>query len=219
LPFALNVINYHKDCSFKGAISGIHTKVGTTTSEVLMAVKVAINGFGRIGRNILRAMVEQNRRDLQLVAINDLGSVETNAHLFRYDSVHGRFHGEVKIEGDTMDVGQGPFKVLAEKDPTKLPWKDLGVDIVMECTGIFSDKEKAAVHLQAGARKVLVSAPSKGADITVVYGVNHDQISFALQAPASMRLGMLLEECGYGAGTRFGYSGPLPERVTPPTSD
>jgi glyceraldehyde 3-phosphate dehydrogenase len=141
-----------------------------------MAIKIAINGFGRIGRNILRAMIENNRRDLQLVAINDLGSVETNAHLFKYDSVHGRFKGDVKIEGDTMDVGHGPFKVLAEKDPSRLPWRDLGVDIVFECTGIFSDKEKAAVHLAAGAKKVLVSAPSKGADFTVVYGVNHDKL-------------------------------------------
>ena len=141
-----------------------------------MAVRIAINGFGRIGRNVLRAMVANRRDDLKLVAINDLGPVHTNAHLFKYDSVHGRFHGEVKIEGDTMDVGLGPFKVLAEKDPTKLPWRDLGADVVMECTGIFSDKEKAVVHLAAGAKKVLVSAPSKGADITVVYGVNHDKL-------------------------------------------
>jgi glyceraldehyde 3-phosphate dehydrogenase len=141
-----------------------------------MAIKVAINGFGRIGRNILRAMIENNRRDLQLVAINDLGPVATNAHLFKYDSVHGRFNGEVKIDGDVMDVGHGPFKVLAERDPTKLPWRDLGVDVVMECTGIFTDKEKAVVHLTAGAKKVLVSAPSKGADLTVVYGVNHDKL-------------------------------------------
>jgi glyceraldehyde 3-phosphate dehydrogenase len=141
-----------------------------------MAIKIAINGFGRIGRNILRAMAENHRNNLQLVAINDLGSVETNAHLFKFDSVHGRYPGEVKIEGDTMDVGMGPFKVLAEKDPTKLPWADLGVDIVMECTGIFSDKDKAAVHLEAGAKKVLVSAPSKGADFTVVYGVNHEKL-------------------------------------------
>jgi glyceraldehyde 3-phosphate dehydrogenase len=146
-----------------------------------MAIKIAINGFGRIGRNVLRAMVENNRTDLQLVAINDLGSVETNAHLFKYDSVHGRFNGDVKIEGDSMNVGQGVFKVLAEKDPSKLPWGDLGVDVVMECTGIFSDKEKAAVHLKAGAKKVLVSAPSKGADITVVYGVNHDQMNASHQ--------------------------------------
>lgn len=141
-----------------------------------MAIRIAINGFGRIGRNILRAMVENKRDDLQLVAINDLGSIETNAHLFKYDSVHGRFHGPVTVEGDSMDVGQGPFKVLAERDPAKLPWRDLGVDVVMECTGIFSDKEKAQIHLTAGAKKVLVSAPSKGADFTVVYGVNHDKI-------------------------------------------
>ncbi len=141
-----------------------------------MAVKVAINGFGRIGRNILRAMVENRRDDLELVAINDLGSPETNAHLFKYDSVHGRFPGEVKLEGEMMDVGLGPFKVLAEKDPANLPWRDPGVDVVMECTGIFSDKDKAAVHLRSGAKKVLVSAPSKGADITVVYGVNHDKL-------------------------------------------
>ena len=141
-----------------------------------MAVKVAINGFGRIGRNVLRAMVENRRDDLELVAINDLGSPETNAHLFKYDSVHGRFPGEVKLEGDMMDVGLGPFKVLAEKDPANLPWRDLGVDVVMECTGIFSDKDKAAVHLRSGAKKVLVSAPSKGADLTVVYGVNHDKL-------------------------------------------
>ena len=146
-----------------------------------MAIKIAINGFGRIGRNVLRAMVENNRKDLQLVAINDLGSVETNAHLFRYDSVHGRFNGDVKIEGDSMNVGLGAFKVLAEKDPSKLPWGDLGVDVVMECTGIFSDKDKAAVHLKAGAKKVLVSAPSKGADMTVVYGVNHDKMEASHQ--------------------------------------
>lgn len=142
-----------------------------------MTLKVAINGFGRIGRNILRAMIENKRDDIQVVAINDLGSVETNAQLFKYDSVHGRFKGDIAIEGDTMNVGAGPFKVLAEKDPTKLPWADMGVDIVMECTGIFSDKEKAAVHLEAGGKRVLVSAPSKGADLTVVYGVNHDKIT------------------------------------------
>jgi glyceraldehyde 3-phosphate dehydrogenase len=141
-----------------------------------MAVKVAINGFGRIGRNVLRAMAENGRTDIEVVAINDLTSPETNAHLLKYDSVHGRYPGQVKIEGDMMDVGMGPFKVLAERDPSKLPWGDLGVDIVMECTGIFSDKDKAVVHLAAGAKKVLVSAPSKGADITVVYGVNHDKI-------------------------------------------
>lgn len=144
-----------------------------------MALKVAINGFGRIGRNVLRAMVENRRDDLELVAINDLGAVETNAHLFKYDSVHGRFRGEVTVEGDSMNVGRGPFKVLAERDPAKLPWRNLGVDLVMECTGIFSDKEKAAAHLGAGAKKVLVSAPSKGADITVVYGVNHHKLEAA----------------------------------------
>jgi glyceraldehyde 3-phosphate dehydrogenase len=141
-----------------------------------MAVRVAINGFGRIGRNILRAMVENRRDDLKLVAINDLGSVHTNEHLFKYDSVHGRFAGDVTVEGDMMDVGTGAFKVLAERDPAKLPWADLGVDVVMECTGIFSDRDKAAAHLTAGGKKVLVSAPSKGADLTVVYGVNHDKI-------------------------------------------
>jgi glyceraldehyde 3-phosphate dehydrogenase len=145
-------------------------------AEDFMTVKVAINGFGRIGRNILRSMVENRRTDLQLVAINDLTAPTTNAHLFKYDSVHGRFHGDVKLEGDVMDVGMGPFKVLAERDPSKLPWRDLGVDVVLECTGIFSDKEHAKVHLAAGAKKVLVSAPSKGADITVVYGVNHDKL-------------------------------------------
>ncbi len=146
-----------------------------------MAVKVAINGFGRIGRNVLRAMAEYGRTDIEVVAINDIGSPETNAHLFKFDSVHGRFPGQIKLEGDMMDVGMGPFKVLAERDPTKLPWGELGVDIVMECTGIFADKEKASVHLAAGAKKVLVSAPSKGADITVVYGVNHDKIETSHQ--------------------------------------
>jgi glyceraldehyde 3-phosphate dehydrogenase (phosphorylating) len=141
-----------------------------------MAVKVAINGFGRIGRNILRSMVENRRTDLQLVAINDLTAPATNAHLFKYDSVHGRFHGDVRLEDDMMDVGMGPFKVLAERDPSKLPWRDLGVDVVLECTGIFSDKEKAVVHLAAGAKKVVVSAPSKGADITVVFGVNDNKL-------------------------------------------
>ncbi len=142
-----------------------------------MAVKVAISGFGRIGRNVLRAIAEAKRREVEVVAINDLGSPADNAHLFQYDSVHGRFPGEVKVEGDTLDVGLGaPIKVLAEKDPRKLPWKSLGIDIVMECTGIFTDKEKAALHLEAGAKRVLVSAPSKGADLTVVYGVNHDKL-------------------------------------------
>jgi len=143
-----------------------------------MTVKVAISGFGRIGRNVLRAAAEAKRNDLHFVAINDLVSAKDNAHLFKYDSVHGTFPGEVKVDGDMMDVGlSAPIKVLAEKDPTKLPWKELGVDIVMECTGIFTAKEKAQVHLDAGAKRVLVSAPSKGADLTVVYGVNHDKLS------------------------------------------
>jgi glyceraldehyde 3-phosphate dehydrogenase len=141
-----------------------------------MAVKVAISGFGRIGRNVLRAIAEAKRKDVQVVAINDLVSAKDNAHLFKYDSVHGRFPGTVKVEGDTLDVGMGPIRVLAERDPKKLPWKDLGIDIVMECTGIFTDRDKAAAHLEAGAKRVLVSAPSKGADLTVVYGVNHDKL-------------------------------------------
>ncbi len=127
-----------------------------------MTVKVAISGFGRIGRNVLRAAAEAKRNDLHFVAINDLVSAKDNAHLFKYDSVHGRFPGEVTVDGDMMDVGlSAPIKVLAEKDPTKLPWKELGVDIVMECTGIFTDKAKAQVHLDAGAKRVLVSAPPR----------------------------------------------------------
>ncbi|MCT7376429.1 type I glyceraldehyde-3-phosphate dehydrogenase [Chelativorans salis] len=142
-----------------------------------MTVKVAVNGFGRIGRNIVRAIYESGRKDIDIVAVNDLGPVETNAHLLRYDSVHGRFPGDVKVEGDTIVVGSDSFKVLAERDPTKLPWKDLDIDIVLECTGIFTSKEKASTHLTAGAKRVLVSAPSDGADLTVVYGVNHDKIT------------------------------------------
>ena len=142
-----------------------------------MAVKVAINGFGRIGRNILRAIVESGRDDIEVVSINDLGPVETNAHLLRFDSVHGRFPHEVRVEGDTIDVGRGPIKVTAIKDPAQLPHGALGVDIAMECTGIFTAKDKAALHLQAGAKRVLVSAPSDGADMTVVYGVNHDKLT------------------------------------------
>ncbi|MBT9288810.1 type I glyceraldehyde-3-phosphate dehydrogenase [Prosthecodimorpha staleyi] len=142
-----------------------------------MAVRVAINGFGRIGRNVLRAIVESGRTDIEVVAVNDLGPVETNAHLFRYDSVHGRFAGEVKVAGDTIDVGRGPIKVTAVKDPSTLPHKDLGVDIALECTGIFTAKDKASAHLTAGAKRVLVSAPADGADLTVVYGVNHDKLT------------------------------------------
>ncbi len=142
-----------------------------------MAVKVAINGFGRIGRNILRAIVESGRTDIQVVAINDLGPVETNAHLLRYDSVHGRFPAKVTVSGDTIDVGYGPIKVTAIKNPAELPHGAMGVDIAMECTGIFAAKDKASAHLTAGAKRVLVSAPADNADLTVVYGVNHDKLT------------------------------------------
>ncbi|MCT6918373.1 MAG: type I glyceraldehyde-3-phosphate dehydrogenase [Bifidobacteriales bacterium] len=142
-----------------------------------MAVRVAINGFGRIGRNVVRAIIESGRKDIDIVAVNDLGPVETNAHLLRYDSVHGRFPHEVKVSGDTIDAGRGPIKVTAARDPEQLPWKELGIDIAMECTGIFTAREKAAAHLDAGAKRVIVSAPSKGADLTVVYGVNHDKLT------------------------------------------
>ena len=137
-----------------------------------MAIRVAIIGFGRIGRLVLRAIVESGRRDIEVVAANDLGPIETNAHLLRYDSVHGRFPGTVKVEGDTIDVGFGPIKVTAIRDPGQLPHKALGVEIALECTGLFNKKDKAAAHLAAGARKVLVSAPCDGADKTIVYGVN-----------------------------------------------
>ena len=142
-----------------------------------MTVKVAINGFGRIGRNILRAIYESGRKDIDIVAVNDLGPVETNAHLLRYDSVHGRFPHEVAVDGDTISIGSGKIKVTAVKDPSQLPWKDLGVDIALECTGIFTSKEKASAHLAAGAKRVIVSAPADGGDLTVVYGINHDQLS------------------------------------------
>ena len=142
-----------------------------------MAVRVAINGFGRIGRNILRAIVEADRdNDVQVVAVNDLGPIETNAHLLRYDSVHGRFPHEVKVEGDTISTDKQKFKVTAVKDPSQLPHKEMGVDIVLECTGIFTSKEKASAHLTAGAKKVIVSAPAENADLTVVYGINHDKL-------------------------------------------
>jgi glyceraldehyde 3-phosphate dehydrogenase len=142
-----------------------------------MAVKVAINGFGRIGRNVLRAIVESGRKDIQVVAINDLGPVETNAHLLRYDSVHGRFPGEVKVSSDVIDVGTGPIKVTAIKNPAELPHKAMGVEIALECTGIFTTKEKASGHLTAGAKRVLISAPADDVDLTVVYGVNHDKLA------------------------------------------
>src|SRR5438477_3197865 len=142
-----------------------------------MAVRVAINGFGRIGRNVLRAIAESGRTDIEVVGINDLGPVETNAHLLRFDSVHGRFPGTVTTKGDTISIGTDSFKVTAIRDPSKLPWKELGVDIAMECTGIFSAKAKATLHLTAGAKRVLVSAPADNADATIVYGVNHDKLT------------------------------------------
>ncbi|MEZ0172079.1 type I glyceraldehyde-3-phosphate dehydrogenase [Microvirga sp. TS319] len=142
-----------------------------------MTVKVAINGFGRIGRNILRGIVESGRKDIEVVAINDLGPVETNAHLLRFDSVHGRFPADVQVEGEFLIVNGQRIRVTAIKDPATLPHKDLGVDIAMECTGIFTTKEKASAHLAAGAKRVIVSAPADGADLTVVYGVNHDKLT------------------------------------------
>ena len=141
-----------------------------------MAIRVGINGFGRIGRLVLRAAAEAGRNDIEVVGINDLGSVETNAHLLRYDSVHGRFPGEVSVNGDSLDLGAGAIKATAERDPAKLPWKDLGVDVALECTGIFAKRDAAAAHLDAGARRVLISAPAADADLTVVYGVNHDRL-------------------------------------------
>ena len=142
-----------------------------------MAVRAAINGFGRIGRLVLRAIVESGRDDIQVVAVNDLGPPETNAHLLRYDSVHGRFPHDVKVEGDTIDAGRGPMKVTAIRNPAELPWKDLDIDVVLECTGVFTSKEKASAHLQAGAKRVLISAPADGVDLTVVYGVNDDKLT------------------------------------------
>lgn len=142
-----------------------------------MAIKVAINGFGRIGRNVLRAIIESGRTDIEVVAINDLGPVETNAHLLRYDSVHGRFPGTVNTTATTIDAGRGPMEVSAIRNPADLPWGH--VDIVMECTGIFTDKEKAVVHLENGAKRVLVSAPANGADKTIVMGVNDHVLTSA----------------------------------------
>ena len=140
-----------------------------------MAVKVAINGFGRIGRNVLRAIIESGRKDIEVVAINDLGPVETNAHLLRFDSVHGRFPAEVTTTDDTIDVGRGPMRVTAIREPENLPWGD--VDIVLECTGIFTSKEACQAHLENGSSRVLISAPGKNADKTIVYGVNHDTLT------------------------------------------
>ncbi|MEZ5885151.1 MAG: glyceraldehyde 3-phosphate dehydrogenase NAD-binding domain-containing protein, partial [Paracoccaceae bacterium] len=140
-----------------------------------MTVRVAINGFGRIGRNVLRAIVESGRTDIEVVAINDLGPVETNAHLLRFDSVHGRFPAEVTSSETSIDVGRGPIAVTAIRDPKDLPWQ--GVDVALECTGIFTARDKAARHLGNGSKRVLVSAPAQGADKTVVYGVNHGTLT------------------------------------------
>jgi glyceraldehyde 3-phosphate dehydrogenase len=142
-----------------------------------MSIRVSINGFGRIGRNILRAIIESGRDDIKVVGINDLGPVGTNAHLLRYDTVHGRFPASVKVSGDNIDVGKGAIKVTSIRDPKDLPWKELDVDIAMECTGIFASREKASMHIEAGAKRVLVSAPASGADLTVVYGVNHNKLT------------------------------------------
>jgi glyceraldehyde 3-phosphate dehydrogenase len=141
-----------------------------------MAINVAINGYGRIGRNVLRALYEYNRTDeIKIVALNDLGDAQTNAHLTRYDTAHGRFDAEVSVDGDSLVVNGDRIRVLAERDPSKLPWAELGVDVVYECTGLFTTKEKASAHITAGAKKVLISAPGgKDVDATVVYGVNHD---------------------------------------------
>ncbi|MEL7540011.1 MAG: type I glyceraldehyde-3-phosphate dehydrogenase [Pseudomonadota bacterium] len=142
-----------------------------------MAVRVAINGFGRIGRLVLRSIIEHDRKDIEVVAINDLGPVETNAHLLQYDTVHGKLNEEVRVDGDMIRVGDRAFKCTAIRNPAELPHGDMGVDIAFECTGIFASKEKAAAHLEAGAKRVLVSAPATNADKTIVYGVNHDTLS------------------------------------------
>jgi glyceraldehyde 3-phosphate dehydrogenase len=142
-----------------------------------MTTKVAINGFGRIGRLVARAIAESKRKDIEVVGINDLAPIDTNAHLFRYDSVHGRFPGTVSVDGSTMDFGRGAIRVTSERDPSKLPWKELGVDVALECTGIFADKEKASAHLTAGAKRVLISAPAGGVDKTIVFGVNEDTLT------------------------------------------
>ena len=144
-----------------------------------MAVRVAINGFGRIGRHVLRAAYEAGRKDLKFVAINDLGSAEANAHLLKYDSVHGPFPGKIKVTKTGIDLGQGPIRVVSERDPAKLPWKELEIDVVLECTGHFTDKEKAAAHIAAGAKKVLISAPASNVHLTVVFGVNEDKLNGA----------------------------------------
>ena len=141
-----------------------------------MAVRVGINGFGRIGRLVLRAIHESGRKDIEVAAINDLGPIETNAHLLRHDSVHGAFPGKVRTTRHGINLGKGTIRVTAERDPRQLPWGELGVDVALECTGFFASREKASMHLEAGARRVLISAPASGADLTVVYGVNHQKL-------------------------------------------
>jgi glyceraldehyde 3-phosphate dehydrogenase len=192
-----------------------------------MAVRVAINGFGRIGRLVLRSIVEHARRDIEVVAVNDLGPVETNAHLLRYDSVHGRFPAIVTTGEDWIDVGLGKIKVTAERDPAKLPHKDLGVDIAFECTGLFTARDKAAAHLTAGAKRVLISAPGENADKTIVYGVNHETLTAEdvvvsngscttnCLAPVAK---VLLDLCGIQHGymtTIHSYTGDQPTLDTP----
>src|SRR5215813_14180063 len=142
-----------------------------------MAIRVSINGFGRIGRLVFRAAMEHPSREIEVVGVNDLGPVETNAHLLRYDSVHGRYPHEVTTGENWFDAGRGKVRVTAERDPAKLPWKELGVDVALECTGVFTKREAAAKHLEAGAKKVIISAPADGADFTVVMGVNHEELS------------------------------------------
>jgi glyceraldehyde 3-phosphate dehydrogenase len=187
-----------------------------------MALRVAINGFGRIGRLVLRSIFEFGRRDIEVVAINDLGPVETNAHLLRFDSTHGRFPGPITVNGDILDVGMGPIKCTAIRDPAELPHRDLGVDIAFECTGIFVSRDKASAHLTAGAKRVLISAPAEGVDRTVVYGVNHEALTAAdivvsnascttnCLAPVAMVLNQL---CGIERGymtTIHSYTGDQP---------
>jgi glyceraldehyde 3-phosphate dehydrogenase len=191
-----------------------------------MPVRVAINGFGRIGRLVLRSIVEHARRDIEVVAINDLGPVATNAHLLRYDSVHGRFPGSVTVDGDTLDLGLGKIKVTAIRNPAELPHKDLGVDIALECTGLFTSKEKAKAHLEAGAKRVLVSAPCDGADKTIVYGVNQQTLtasdlvvsngSCTTNALATVAK-VLVDTCGIERGymtTIHAYTGDQPTQDT-----
>ena len=142
-----------------------------------MTTRIAINGFGRIGRLVMRSIIETGRSDVEIVGINSTGTAKNNAHLLRYDTVHGRLNQDVTVDGETMDYGRGKIRFSSERDPRLIPWQDLDVDIVMECTGIFTDRDKAAAHFDNGSKRVLVSAPANNADLTVVYGINHDQIT------------------------------------------